>query len=114
MVHSDAIDHCEGVIFKPDSNQFKSQEDNLFDDMLARWLRTLELLSPSSFKGFQRHSTTRLTPPLAKTFKTNNEDINVGPTSIPQLHSLEEKAIWKLPVILDSMECPDYAFETIM
>ena len=63
----------------------------------------------------------------------NNEGINVGASTpahedtiftkkqlprnstslVPQLHSLEEKAIWKLLVILDSMECPDYAFETI-
>ena len=33
---------------------------------------------------------------------------------IPQWHSLEDRAIWKLLVILDSMECPDYAFEAIM
>ena len=33
---------------------------------------------------------------------------------IPRWHSLEDRAIWKLLVILDSMECPDYAFEAIM
>ena len=37
-----------------------------------------------------------------------------SPPCIPQVHALEDKAIWKLLMILDNMECPDYAFESIM
>ena len=44
----------------------------------------------------------------------NNCQPRNSTSSVPQLHSLEERAIWKLLVILDSMECPDYAFESIM
>ena len=31
---SEAVEHCEGVLFDADSNKFQSQEDHLFDDML--------------------------------------------------------------------------------
>ena len=31
---TDVVEHCEGVIFEPDSNKFQSHEDHLFNDML--------------------------------------------------------------------------------
>ena len=33
---NDALEYCEGVIFKPNSNRFHSQEDQIFDDMLDK------------------------------------------------------------------------------